>query len=322
MSFSGEVREEIFRRMPGPRQAKVSLAAILSCIGRFTWSKEAGYGLELGCDNRQALIKCFTLIQKTSNINLVSLVEMTEEGAPGRVLDMRSVLPEDDIRELADLTGFLSEDGRPGEQGAGVSEKLLKSDKDLRAFLADTFLCIGSVTDPNRGYRLEFNCSGEQCAQQIRRTLERTGLQAAIGRRRSNHVVYLRDSEAIVDTLNLMGASGAALKMENAIIVRQMRGSINRKVNCDLANIRKSVEAARRQGEDIRLVVSSPRFRTLPDSLKQIARLRLDNPDVSLKELGEMLDPPVGKSGVNHRLRKLSEIAREIRKNTARPDEE
>ncbi len=124
----------------------------------------------------------------------------------------------------------------------------------------------------------------------------------------------MKEGAAIADFLNVIGAHSALMNFENVRILKEMRNSINRQVNCETANIKKTVSAAARQMEDIQYIHDRIGFGNLSENLSQIARLRLENPEVTLKELGEMLEPPIGKSGVNHRLRKLSEIAEELRK--------
>jgi DNA-binding protein WhiA len=126
-------------------------------------------------------------------------------------------------------------------------------------------------------------------------------------------VVYLKEGSQIVDLLNIMEAPIALMEMENVRILKEMRNSVNRKVNCETANINKTVSAAAKQAEDIRLIQKEIGLNKLPEGLQEIAELRLTYPDASLKELGEMLTEPLGKSGVNHRLRKLSELAEDIR---------
>ncbi len=124
---------------------------------------------------------------------------------------------------------------------------------------------------------------------------------------RKNHpVVYIKEGSMIVEALNVMEAHVALMDFENSRILKEMRNSLNRRVNCETANIGKTVTAAVKQTEDIKAVMGTPRYRSLPDGIKQIAELRLKYPDASLKELGQMCDPPIGKSGVNHRLRKLA----------------
>ena len=131
--------------------------------------------------------------------------------------------------------------------------------------------------------------------------------------RKKYYVVYIKEGSQIVDILNVMEAPVSLMELENIRIVKEMRGSVNRQVNCETANINKTVSAAVKQIEDIRFIQSVAGLSGLPESLQEMARIRLERPDATLKELGEALEPPVGKSGVNHRLRKLSLVAEELR---------
>ena len=157
--------------------------------------------------------------------------------------------------------------------------------------------------------------STKEKAQQIQKIMRCFALDAKIVSRKKSFVVYLKEGAQIVDVLNVMEAHQSLMELENIRILKDMRNTVNRKVNCETANINKTVNAAVRQVEDIQLISRTIGFESLSDGLAQIARLRLQYPDATLKELGMMLNPQVGKSGVNHRLRKLSEIADELREN-------
>ena len=139
------------------------------------------------------------------------------------------------------------------------------------------------------------------------------GVDAKIVERKKHYVVYLKEGAQIVDMLNVMGAHVALMNLENVRILKEMRNSVNRKVNCETANISKTVNAAVRQVEDIQLIVEKQGMSSLPENLQEIARVRMENPDMPLKELGALLTPPIGKSGVNHRLRRIGEIADRLR---------
>ena len=172
---------------------------------------------------------------------------------------------------------------------------------------------MGSISDPRKGYHLEFVCTRPDKAEQLRSVIQGFGMEAKIVTRKKYYVVYLKEGSAIVDLLNVCGAPISLMNLENLRILKEMRNSVNRRVNCETANITKTVNAATRQIEDIKYLRDYYGFRNLPENLRQMAEVRLENPDAPLKELGEYLNPPVGKSGVNHRLRKLSELADNMR---------
>lgn len=195
-------------------------------------------------------------------------------------------------------------------------EKLLERSCCKRAFLRGAFLASGSISDPQKSYHFEIVCQEESQAKLLQRLYREYELDAKIVLRKKYYIVYLKEGAQIVDALNIMGAYVALMNLENVRIFKEMRGSVNRIVNCETANINKVVGAACRQVEDIKYIQSRMGLEELPPALKEMARIRLEYPDSSLKELGELCDPPVGKSGVNHRLRKLSEIARKLGRST------
>ncbi|MCD8082928.1 MAG: DNA-binding protein WhiA, partial [Clostridiales bacterium] len=182
-----------------------------------------------------------------------------------------------------------------------------------RAFLRGAFLAAGSISDPERFYHYEIACTARGKAVQLQGLLGFFGLDARIVQRKKYYVVYIKEGSQIVDALNVMEAPVSLMELENIRILKEMRGSVNRKVNCETANIHKTVSAAVRQMEDITYIRDTIGFGALPENLQEIAKLRLARPEATLKELGESLDPPVGKSGVNHRLRKLGNLAEHLR---------
>lgn len=198
-----------------------------------------------------------------------------------------------------------------------VDSLLIKNSCCQRAFLRGAFLSVGSMSDPEKGYHLEFDCSDEAKAKQLQQVIAGFGIETKIIHRKKYYVVYLKEGSAIVDLLNVCGAPISLMNLENTRILKEMRNSVNRRVNCEAANIAKTVNAAARQVEDIEYLRVHYGFQRLPQSLREMAEVRLENPDAPLKELGEYFDPPIGKSGVNHRLRKLSELAEKVRSSSA-----
>ena len=207
----------------------------------------------------------------------------------------------DELRKLA-----FTSSGKTGNIGGG------KRGAD-RAFLRDCFLACGTVSDPEKGYHLEFNCEEPEKAESILKCLQSFEIQARITERKGRRVVYVKESESIAEFLNVTGAHQAMMELENLRIVKSVRSDVNRRVNCDTANIRKMLEASERQIADIRYVERHMGLGRLSEPLRLVAELRLEHPELNLQELGQMLQPPVGKSGINHRLRKISEIAEELR---------
>lgn len=186
---------------------------------------------------------------------------------------------------------------------------LVQSECCRRTFIRVAFLEKGTVNDPSKGYHLEIACRGNSQATQLCELMAKDGITGKVIERNKRMSVYVKEAEQISDMLALMGAHKAVLAMENERVIHQMRGTVNRRVNCETANINKTVNAAVRQIEAINYIQNNGGLHNLPESLQEMARVRLEWPDTSLGDLGQYLDPPVGKSGVNHRLRKLVEIA-------------
>lgn len=184
--------------------------------------------------------------------------------------------------------------------------------EDDRKEIIGTFLKSGSISDPNRFYHLEFVCDTEQEAMSLKKAIEGFDIIPGVMCRKDRYVVYLKDSEAISDVLIIMGATNAVLEFENIRILKSMKEQVQRSVNCEMHNLSKTVSAAVRQLADINLIIDSGEYNELPDGLKEVAELRKKYPDASLKELADLL-PDTGKSGINHRFRKLAAIADSIR---------
>lgn len=287
MSFSSEVKEELAKRVSPARHCQIAeLAAIMNLCGQYGRDEKGCFTIGFQTENEAVARKGFTLLKKTYNI------------------DTDIVLREEDIQ------GLLS---KVGDLDSPVSPLLIKNACCQRAFLRGAFLSIGSMSDPAKGYHLEFDCTNEEKALQLQELIRGFGIEARIIRRKKYHVVYLKEGSAIVDLLNVCEAPVSLMNMENLRIIKEMRNSVNRRVNCETANIAKTVNAASRQVGDIEYIRKYYGFQNLPDTLREMAEVRLEYPDVPLKELGSYMDPVLGKSGVNHRLRKLSELAEKIR---------
>ncbi len=181
-----------------------------------------------------------------------------------------------------------------------------------RAYLRGAFLSRGSVTNPEKTYHLEIATEQTLLAAKIHQILLSLDLEPGIIQRQGSLVVYLKEGQLIVNLLNLMGAHSALLRFENVRVMKDMRNQINRLVNCETANVDKTVRAALAQIEDIRLIDAKLGLDKLPAKLREVALARLNNPYASLQELGDSLRPKLSKSGVNYRIRQLKEKAQEL----------
>ena len=313
MSFSAEVKEELLGHTAGTRHCQLAgIAAIITSIGYVGELEGGGKALYLLSDNAQVLRKLFTLFKKAFNIVTSILEDVPDVRIGGRVYSP-VLTDESQVEAVLMATKLMDKDGNIRDFAEGASPLVVKNSCCKRAFLRDAFLCTGSISDPNKGYHMEFVCNHQGQAMLLRDLIESFDIEARIVLRKKYHVLYIKEGAGIVDLLNIMEAPISLMNLENLRIVKEMRNSINRKVNCEVANITKTVNAATKQIEDITFIRDQMGFKGLPDNLREMAEVRLEHPDATLLELGKFLDPPVGKSGVNHRLRKLSELADRMR---------
>ena len=191
----------------------------------------------------------------------------------------------------------------------------MKQDEQLaRLCIREAFIQSGSINDPNKKYHLQIMFKKKTKADEMKKLLSNFHILAKIIKKENEYMLYIKDGEAISEFLALIGANNSVLKFEEVRVIKETRNEINRIVNCETANLNKIIEVAVKQIEDIKLIKKKNKFNMLPESLQEIANVRMENPDMSLSELGKKLKQPISKSGVNHRLKKISAIAEELRK--------
>ncbi|MBR6223708.1 MAG: DNA-binding protein WhiA [Lachnospiraceae bacterium] len=302
MSFSGKVKEEIISDLPQARHCQIAyLSAIVCTAGRVGIDAHRRLYLQIKHDNPEV-----KEITKKLSKNLFDNDELSDSRLCFKMLETTKL--------LSGAEDILSKKNKVlDEKDLHWDGLILRRQCCKRAFLKGLFLTSGSVNDPNKAYHLELVFSNELYAEDVKELLLDMELEAKVVERKKYFVVYIKDGQQIVDFLNIIGAPISLMDMENIRILKDVRNGVNRKVNCEAANIKKTVNAARKQIEDIELIEKLRGLESLPDGLYEMACLRLSEPDATLTELGEMLDPPVTKSGVNHRLRKISKIADELR---------
>ena len=314
MSFSGMVKEELSRQIGLARHCKMAeLAAILCSCGKM----ECFLGdskLKIQTENEAVARKYFTLLKKAFNIEVEVSIRQGTFSKGSRTYTV-AVLNHDDAIRILKAARLFNADMEIEEQFSISDNLVIQKTCCRRAFIRGAFLTAGSISDPQKFYHFEIVCATVHKAVQLQEIMNDFGVDAKIVQRKKHFVVYLKEGSQIVDMLNVMGAHVSLMELENVRILKEMRNSVNRKVNCETANIHKTVSAAVRQIEDIRYIQQKIGFEQLSEGLAEIARLRLEQPEATLKELGMMLSTPVGKSGVNHRLRKLSDIAETLRDN-------
>lgn len=189
----------------------------------------------------------------------------------------------------------------------------IENEEIQKAIVRGTFMASGSINDPNKKYHLEIIFDSKENARYVFYIIEKFKIDCKLIKRKEKYSLYIKDGEEISKFLALIGASKSVMKYEEIRIVREMRNNVNRIVNCETANINKTINVAVSQIADIKYIQEKNKFEELPNNLKEIANLRIENPESSLVELGKMLKNPIGKSGVNHRLKKIQEIANELR---------
>ena len=310
MSFSGMVKEELSRQISIARHCRIAeITALLCACGKIT----ADGGLRFQTENDAVVRKYFTLLQKTFNIETEIAIRENRHMKKGNVYYVEITDPGQKQTVLQGTKLSVNEDD--GETLYLDNSLITQQSCCKRAFIRGAFLASGSISDPEKGYHFEIVSQDERKATHLQEIICSFQIDAKIVLRKKSYVVYVKEGAQIVDMLAIMEANVALMNLENIRILKEMRNSVNRKVNCETANINKTVNAAVKQIEDIRLIEQKTGFHNLSEGLAEIAELRLQYPEATLKELGMMLNPQVGKSGVNHRLRKLSEIADELRMN-------
>lgn len=313
MSFSSRVKEELSRQLSPARHCQIAeIAAIISLCGRIQISENDRYRIKISTENAAVARKYFTLLKKTFNIGADISIRRNAYLKKSRTYTVLVSDHEEALRILQ-ATKLIDEHGEVGENLSLVKNIVVQNACCRRAFIRGAFLASGSISDPEKFYHFEIVCATMAKAEQLKNIILTFSIDAKIVARKKYFVVYIKEGSQIVDILNVMEAHVALMNLENIRIMKEMRNSVNRQVNCETANINKTVSAAVRQLEDIEYIRDTAGLSSLPDNLYEIAQIRLDRPEATLKELGEALSPPVGKSGVNHRLRKLCAIAERLR---------
>ena len=306
MSFSAEVKNELFQLIPKARHCRVAeLCAAIRFIGEVD-IQESGKKIILQTENVTLAKKYYTLLKRTFSGNV--MLNIRGQAGAGKIHQYRIMVRDQQMVEALLDSAILDDDAR-------FRGEVLQKDCCRRAFIRGAFLASGSMSNPGKSYHFEIVCRHETQADNLCRLICQYGISAKIVQRKNRFVVYIKESEGIIDVLNVMEAHKASMDLENVRIIKDMRNSANRQFNCDAANINKQVKAAAKQLEDIRLVQEHIGLENIPGPLQEMALVRIEHPDVPLQELGNYLDPPVGKSGVNHRLRKLAALADDIREN-------
>ena len=277
MSFSSDVKVELARQHSKAKHCQIAeLSAMIMQEGRISMQPLA---LSFETDNPILIEKYATLMKRAFDV------------------DVEKPLDSQDCKKIIEAI-----------QGLYLEKTCCK-----RAFIRGAFMASGSMTDPNKAYHFEIVCRTPEQAARLQELMREFETEPKVIERKNYHVVYLKEGSQIVDMLNVMEAYVSLMNLENVRILKEVRNSVNRQVNCETANISKTVNAAVKQIADIELIRDTDGLDSLPLPLREMAMVRLEYPEAPLKDLGKYMDPPVGKSGINHRLRKLAALADAIR---------
>lgn len=317
MSFSGDVKRELTGQTGKGRHCQIAeLTAIITMCGGVSVSAQDRASLRIQTENRHVAEKACVLLRKAFSVNPETGVRMYARSTVFLVAVIRHADAVKVLRSCYLLHGFggVSDLMDIGEELSLEENIILQKTCCKRAFLRGAFLAAGSISDPHRSYHFEIVCPSPGKALQLVDIFASFGIEARTVGRKFNEVLYLKEGTQIVDALGIMEAPRSLMELENIRILREISNDINRRVNCEAANISKAVAAGVRQAEDIEYIRDHGGLCQLPENLETLAELRLEHLDASLQELGRLLTPPIGKSGVNHRFEKIAGFARQLRK--------
>ncbi|EET94718.1 conserved hypothetical protein [Enterococcus faecalis T1] len=311
MSFASDVKKELTGLEVHREHAKAELAALIRMNGSLSLVNQQ-FVLNVQTENAAIARRMYSLLKDHYHAQAELLVRKKMKLKKNNVYIVR--LKQDTQKILADL------DIMDGVVFNGnVSNEIMGNAQKMRSYLRGAFMASGSVNNPETSrYHLEIFSIYEEHNNDICKMLNYYDLNARTLGRRNKYICYLKGAEKIADFLTLIGATNSMLKFEDVRIVRDMRNSVNRLVNCETANLNKTIDAASKQIENIQFIESTVGLTSLPEKLQEIAELRLEYPEVSLKELGEMIPSgAISKSGINHRIRKINEFAEKLREKSA-----
>ena len=313
MSFTSDVREELCKKTINNTHCRVAeIAALISSCTDILIDVDDKVKLVFKTDTQATAKRFVELVKKTFKIEPV-IDKKENQLSRTKHTYFVSIEGDNDARKVLDRIKMVDKTGEMRENLSVDHNEIITKDCCKRAYLRGAFIANGSISDPNKDYHLEINCPTKDKATQIKQLMETFNISGNMINRKDNYMVYIKEGEGIGDFLKVIGASVAVMELENIRILKDMSNYYNRQTNCDAANIKKTVTTAQRQIENIKYIIDEVGIDYLPDKLQHIAMARLDNPEMSLQELGESMNPPLGKSGVNHRLRKINEIAEKLR---------
>ncbi|MBQ4505919.1 MAG: DNA-binding protein WhiA [Firmicutes bacterium] len=313
MSFTSDIKKELTMTGPGKKCCQLAqISGFLRFAGSITLM--GGIGIRISTEN-PAVARCYASMIKSYFGSKTSLsVEESSSINGGRTYGL-SITPDMNAEAILRETGILSVKEGSNYITDGMDPMIVKKRCCKKAALRGIFMASGSVSGlTTKGYHMQIVCASRYMADDVRKLLSAFGLKARVSGDEGRYIVYLKEGEQIADFLSVVGATNQMFEYQNVMINRQMKNKLNRISNCENANLDKTVAAAQKQLADIRLVESVYGASYLPAKLREAAELRKENPELSLAELAGLFDPPLKKSGLNHRFAKIAEMAEEIRK--------
>ena len=311
MSFASDVRGELARQsVTDACCARSELSAALLCGGGIAWRGRGRYAATITAGEASTVRRYFAMLKQFYGI--IGQIRTLSGDALNNQTRYQLAVSDEDASKLLEALGLL-DDGALFGVRALPPEETVRFACCRKSFVRAAFLMCGAVNHPDRGYHIEIAAPTEALAGFIAEQLGYFEINVKNTCRKSKYVVYLKRAEDISDMLSLLGASSAMLAFENVRVKKEVSNRVNRQLNCDNSNINRAVSAAETQIRDIRFIDEQIGLDKLPRSLKDMAIARYNNPEMPLAELGEQMEPPLGKSGVNARLRRLTELAAKLR---------
>ena len=311
MSFAAQTKKELTFINAGECCKRAELSALVRMNGSIGLGQRRMY-VDIKTENAAIARRIYSLCKELFSISSEVLVRRKMRLKKNNTYIVRI---SEDAKKVLQALYIIDEDMQAIE---GIADELIGQNCCKRAYLRGAFLASGSVNNPERtSYHLEIVSSYPKHCQALCEVANSFRLNAKCIERKKGFILYIKESELIAAFMSLVGAHQSLLRFEDIRIIKDMRNSVNRLVNCETANLNKTIDAAMKQIENIKLIDEIIGLENLPDKLREVAEVRLQNPDVNLKELGEVLPGKVSKSGVNHRLRKLNEMADKLRGNGA-----
>ena len=309
MSFATDTKQELCEIRDKPCCELAELAALLHGAGALHIGRDGPF-LTLNTETPRVARRVFTLCK--ARFGFTPELRTQARKRLRRRNTYQVVLPPGRADKVLVECGLiaLASDGLRIRRAVPLS--LLRRKCCKHAYLRGAFLAAGTISDPGKGYHLEIVSSGQEYAESLAALIQKLEIPAKVVPRRESFVVYLKESEYIVEFLNRIGAHQALMALENVRITKNVRNNVNRAANCDSANVDKTMDASRRQIEANREIEEGMGLSRLPRHLREMAEKRLEVHETPMKELGECFSPPISKSAVNHRLRRLVEIAQEM----------